>query len=158
MIAMIDAKTVTAAAALATALALAGCTSGSAHHTGASASGAGDSSHAGNPTKAPALPSGVTAATNVPTRVPNEPTLRKHVTLSSCKATPGGWGASGTASNPGPSNADYAITVFFTTDHATVIGTAATRVHVAAGGSEQWSVTTKLHAPASTLCVLRGVG
>jgi hypothetical protein len=122
----------------------------------ASAAPSGDEGSASH--HAPALPSGVTAATAVPTKVANKAALRKNVTLSTCKTVSGGWGASGTARNPLHRPATYSITVFFTTTHATVIGNAATRVHLKAEATKKWSVSTRLHTPSSTLCVLRGVG
>jgi hypothetical protein len=105
-----------------------------------------------------ALPPGVVGLTKVPTAVPNKPTLRNNVSLSSCASAHGGWAASGTARNPSKSSASYRITVFFTTDHATVIGQAATTVQVAAGASSPWIVTGAFHPASPTLCVLRGVG
>jgi hypothetical protein len=96
--------------------------------------------------------------TNVPTSVPNDPTLRNNVTLSSCASTSVGWAASGTARNPSKSSASYRITVFFTTDHATVIGHASTTVTVPGGASHPWTVAATFHPASPTRCVLRGVG
>jgi hypothetical protein len=69
-----------------------------------------------------------------------------------------GWAASGTARNPSKSSASYRITVFFTTDHATVIGHASTTVTVPGGASHPWTVAATFHPASPTRCVLRGVG
>jgi hypothetical protein len=108
--------------------------------------------------KAVGLPNGVVGATDVPTTVPNKADLRKNVAISSCEAVEGGWAASGTASNPGKNATSYTITIFFTTDQATVISTGQTTVQVQPDGKQSWSVNQKFTAPAHTLCVLRGVG
>jgi hypothetical protein len=104
------------------------------------------------------LPSGVQQATNVPTDVPNTPALRQNVTIDTCAAADGGWKAVGTAKNPGDKDATYAISVFFTTDHGTVLGTGATKVTVPAGKSGNWTVAAELTPAEKTVCVLRGVG
>lgn len=117
-----------------------------------------DATSPGDVKAAPGLPKGVKGLTNIPADVPNDPTLRTQVAVSSCKAVAGGWRASGTASNPGKKPATYRITVFFTTEHATVIGTGRTRVSVDPGGHETWSVSDDFKAPEGTQCVLRGVG
>lgn len=104
------------------------------------------------------LPKGVMGATDVPQDVANDPDLRDDVTVASCRRTPNGWRATGTARNPGQAPIDYAITVFFTTESATVIGTGTTRVAVGPGRKEAWRVEDAFEAPASTLCALRGVG
>lgn len=140
--------------AFAAALTLTGCTGGSAPSASA------DRTSNGAPTtpSGAALPDGVVGATAVPTGVPNNPGLRGNVTMSSCAARSGGWGASGTVHNPDAQAARYRITVFFTTDHATVIGFAATTVSLAAKETKTWSVSATMHAATPTLCVLRGVG
>jgi hypothetical protein len=104
------------------------------------------------------LPQGVTNASAVPTDVANSIQLRNHIQLTSCTNTPGGWQASGMATNPAASPTVYTITVFFTTASATVIGTGATQVHVENGASQPWTVTGNFAPAPSTLCVLRGVG
>lgn len=78
--------------------------------------------------------------------------------MASCTRAPEGWRATGTARNPGDAPVDYTITVFFTTENATVIGTGKTRVALGPGRKETWHVEDAFKAPASTLCVLRGVG
>ena len=104
------------------------------------------------------LPKGVQQATNVPTAVPNTPALRKNVTLAACEKADGGWKASGTATNPGGDAVDYTVTVFFTTDKGTVLGTADTTLTIAPGEKKPWNVTAKLTPAPTTTCVLRGVG
>ena len=90
----------------------------------------------------------------------NDITKRKAVALTQCGATDGGWGASGTAKNPSSTSAaDYKITVYFTTPHATVINFATTKVSVAAGGSQTWAASQKFALPQGTqlVCVLRAI-
>jgi hypothetical protein len=103
------------------------------------------------------LPSGVTPAP-VPTTVPNDPSARKDVQMTSCVATPAGWKAGGTVTNDGAKPADYTITVFFTTNKATVIDNARTQLTVAAGKTARWTAAKDFAAAPGTLCVLRGVG
>lgn len=126
--------------------AIAGCTGSG--ETGATASSAANGG----------LPAGVVNATAVPTAVPNDNAARKNVTMSSCKASDGGWQASGTAKNPTDQPADYTVTVFFTTSGGTVIGTGQSDVTVKPGAEEPWTVSSSFHAPSDTRCVLRGVG
>ncbi|GAA2064531.1 hypothetical protein [Leifsonia soli] len=104
------------------------------------------------------LPTGVQQATDVPTDVPNTPELRKNVALASCEKADGGWRAGGTASNPTDTAVDYTITVFFTTDTGTVLGTADTTVSVGAKEKKDWTATAALTPAPKTVCVLRGVG
>jgi len=99
-----------------------------------------------------------TGATAVPTDVANDIDLRKNVRLSSCKHIEGGWGASGTATNPGTKPVAYTITIFFTTTKATVVSTGATHVRVDPGDKRNWTVNRKFAAHPKMLCVLRGVG
>jgi hypothetical protein len=147
--------------ALTAAVALAGCTSSGRPSASGSRPAPGDSSPATRAQSIPsgaALPAGVTGATAVPTAVPNKPALRANVAISSCTARPGGWRAAGTVHNPASHAAKYRITVFFTTQHATVIGAAATTVSVGAGAKKSWRANAKFHPAKPTLCVLRGVG
>lgn len=104
------------------------------------------------------LPEGVQQATDVPLDVPNRPELRGDVELTACDEVDGGWQAAGTVTNSATDSRDYTITVFFTTEGGTVIGTGDTEVSVAAGESEDWSVTAELTPAPGTNCVLRGVG
>lgn len=87
----------------------------------------------------------------------NDLARRKHVTLTSCAALPGGWRAGGTATNPGRASVRYTITVFFTTTTATVLDYATTTVTVPAGGHTGWQATAHFAAPDKLRCVLRGV-
>ena len=112
----------------------------------------------GATTAAPGLPTGVTAATSIPTSAPNKPALRANVRFTSCKSIAGGWGATGTATNPSKKNINYTITVFFTTTSATVINTTQTKVTVKAGEKKTWTVSRKFAAPPKMLCVMRGIG
>ncbi|WP_431220635.1 hypothetical protein [Leifsonia xyli] len=111
----------------------------------------------------PASPSrGATASirpdANVPTDVPNTPALRADVQVTACKAAGNGWMASGTAKNPGDADRSYTITIFFTSDKATVLGTGDTSVKVPAGKSTKWEVRADLTPAHGMRCVLRGVG
>ena len=103
------------------------------------------------------LPSGVVPPESVPTDVPNDPDARPDVAIDTCQATDTGWSASGTATNPAATATTYTITVFFTTDAGTVIGFADMTAEVAASKTGHWTVAAEFGAPASTLCVLRGV-
>ena len=151
-------STPAAAVALIATVLLAGCTSSGApaHRPSTHASTRASAS----PTKAAgALPAGVAGATDVPVHVPNSTRLRADVALSKCAARSGGWTAGGTVRNHNlKSTQRYVITVFFTTNRATVIGTAKTTVTVAPARSRAWSLSAKFHAASPTLCVLRGVG
>jgi hypothetical protein len=133
--------------------AAAGCTAGSSNHDAStqppSAQASGKPSTSG---------SSVAGATAVPTKVANNVKARKNVQLSSCKKVAGGWGAAGTASNPGTKPAAYTITVFFTSTSATVVGMGKTQVTVDPGSTRSWKVDGQFKAPAKMLCVLRGVG
>jgi hypothetical protein len=104
----------------------------------------------------PGLPSGVVQATALPTDIPNDPKTRAKVKLLECAATKDGWKASGTVSNPGKGASKMVLTVFFTTDKATVIGTAQTRIEIKPGDKRTWSAQAHFTAPTRTLCVLRG--
>jgi hypothetical protein len=95
---------------------------------------------------------------DVPTDVPNTPALRANVAISDCERDGEGWKASGTALNPDDKAIEYTITVFFTTDKATVIGTGDTKVSVPPGESADWEIRADLTPAPETLCVLRGVG
>ena len=77
--------------------------------------------------------------------------------MSGCAATGDGWGATGTATNPGKDDVTYTVTVFFTTTSATTIDSASTDVDVKAGGTVTWKAAKKFTHPADMLCVLRGV-
>jgi hypothetical protein len=154
-------KAAVAAALLATVTAVAGCTQSSKPtkptvHSSTSAKPS--QGYEAVTTPPPGLPTGVKAATSIPASVPNSPSLRQNVDISTCKAVEGGWSAAGTASNPGSKQAGYTITVFFTTTSATVIDTVQTHVTVKPGDKQTWTASKKFTAPPKTLCVLRGVG
>ena len=104
------------------------------------------------------LPEGVQQATDVPTEVPNTPALRRNVTVSTCEKVDGGWKAEGSAMNDTDDPVDLTVTIFFTSDRGTVLGTGDTKVSVKPKSSADWAVTSKLTPTEKTLCVLRGVG
>jgi hypothetical protein len=131
------------------ALALTGCTPASAPVPSASRSA--------SATTAPGLPAGVSQATDVPTKVPNDPSARSAVSTTECAAVDGGWRAAGSAKNPGDAARTYEITVFFTTSTATVLATGTTSVEVEPGATAEWSIAKDFTAPSGTLCVLAGV-
>ena len=106
----------------------------------------------------PGLPVGAVPAESIPSDVPNDAGARANVTMTSCTSIKGGWRAGGTVTNPGTKTVEYTITVFFTTDHGTVIGTGDTKESVEPGKTEDWTVSAKLTPAPKTLCVLRGVG
>jgi hypothetical protein len=138
----------TAAALLALGIVLTGCTGGA-------------PTDAETPTAAatvPGLPPGVSQVTELPPDIPNDPETRANVQVNGCAATEDGWEATGTISNPGEEATTTVITVFFTTDKATVIGTAQTSVTVEPGDEQSWTAQDAFTAPTQTLCVLRGAG
>lgn len=91
----------------------------------------------------------------IPLTVPNQVPARRAVTLAGCTASSAGGLATGTITATRTST--YAITVFFTTRGATVIGYAATTVHAAPGKAIRWQASGHFTAPAGMRCVLRGV-
>lgn len=93
----------------------------------------------------------------LPKKVANQPAVRKNVVQTSCSAVAGGWSAAGTASNPGYQRATYAITVYFTTTHATTLDFGRTTVTVAPGHTRHWTVTKKFAAQAHMLCPMPGI-
>lgn len=95
---------------------------------------------------------------DVPTEVPNTPALRADVEITACERGGDGWKASGTARNSADEDTSYTITVFFTTDKATVLGTGDTTVKVPAGESAEWEIRADLTPASEMRCVLRGVG
>ncbi|WP_133543201.1 hypothetical protein [Microbacterium sp. BK668] len=116
------------------------------------------SSAAPSATATPAPAGGIQPDANVPTDVPNIPELRGNVEISACEQAGEGWRASGTAQNPAGGDTAYTITVFFTTDQATVLGTGDTTVDLPAGESVEWEIRADLTPAAGMRCVLRGVG
>ncbi|MGL5928056.1 MAG: hypothetical protein ACRCY8_03885 [Dermatophilaceae bacterium] len=87
----------------------------------------------------------------------NEPAARKDVTQQGCKATEGGWGASGTVRNSTKKEAAYTIVVSFTNSKSTVLARGTQKLKVAPGKSAKWSASAKFAAPKDVVCVLRGV-
>jgi hypothetical protein len=130
-----------AGAACIAAISLAGCSS---------------SPQASTTTTKPTSSSGSTPS--LPKTVPDNPSLRHDVNMSTCQVITGGWEAGGTAKNSGTSTKTYLITVYFTDTQATVVGYAQTHVKVAPGQSAQWTASSKFAAPSQTRCVLSGVG
>lgn len=106
------------------------------------------------------IPTPSLAAPSLPaaTDIPNSVVRRRQMTLTACRSAPGGWEASGTAVNPKAAATTYVVTVFFTTTKGTVIGYARTAVRTPGHGRAAWRATGRFTAPATTLCVLRGVG
>lgn len=110
---------------------------------------------------APQIPGekpGVVAATSVPDEVPDSPAVRAGTQITSCESGGGAGTAEGVVGNATDDDATYVVTVFFTTDAATVVGSGQTTVDVAAGEEAEWTVTADFTAPSTTLCALRGVG
>jgi hypothetical protein len=97
------------------------------------------------------------AASPIPTKIANEPNVRKNVVQTKCAAVPGGWGASGTATNPGKKNVTYKIVVHFTTTKATTLDYGQVLVPVKAGKTEPWAVTKQFHAQKQMLCPMPGI-
>ena len=104
------------------------------------------------------MPSGVVQDPNVPTNVLNTPSLRQYVAITACDRSPNGYTAKGTANNPTKAEKPYTITVFFTTNRGTVIGTGAIKVSVLPGQTQKWQIDGQLTPAPGTECVLRGVG
>ncbi len=137
---------------------LAGCTtssSGGKHATkpASSAPAPAATSSSGTPTR-------ITQPTSVPASVPNRTGVitGRLVALTSCQAVAGGWQAQGTAKGGSSRKTTYTITVFFTTDRATVQAFGQTKVTVTKGRSTKWTVTERFKAAPKTVCVLRGAG
>lgn len=138
------------------ALAAAGCTGSP--HPGATSRSSQANAHPSQPTPITNQKQVPGAGVKVPTKIDNVVADRKNVTLTSCTSTQGGWVASGVAVNHGGSETSYKVTVYFTDQEATVIGTGMTTVGVAPGHVTRWRVATHLAAqPGGTRCVLVGV-
>jgi hypothetical protein len=99
----------------------------------------------------------ITRDTVVPTKVPNQPSVRKDVALLTCSQSGGGWSAGGAVHNTLGRTATFHITAFFTSTGYTDLAYATTSVTVEAGKSSLWSAKATFAAPSSVLCVLRGV-
>jgi hypothetical protein len=96
------------------------------------------------------------AAAAVPTHVPNAPSARALVSLDQCTVNGTTWRAAGTARSDG-TRTTYSIMVFFANEHATVRGSAHTRVTVGRSEPRPWSATARLRTGSGIRCVLRGV-
>jgi hypothetical protein len=95
--------------------------------------------------------------TDAPTIVPNDPDLRKDVTMTSCEAAKGGWQAGGKIVNHSSAAHNYHVEVFFTSLETTVLGTGLVKVHVDAGTSGVWKIEDKFTPTKPTVCVVTGV-
>jgi hypothetical protein len=131
-------------------LCVAGCSSSSDKNASATTSAA----SATNSTS-----SAVLAQNSLPpaSSIVNNIDKRKAIVVTKCSAADGGWQAVGTANNTGTADETFAITIFFTNDHATVEDFATTSVTVKAGKSGDWTAMKKFTASNPTNCVLRGV-
>lgn len=143
-------RTRLAAALVPLALVVAGCGSGADDEPGAAAT----SRATEPPPERTVKPGRVT----IPTKVPNRPAKRAAVELTGCAATDDGWAASGTATAGQGRARTFVISVFFTTDQATVVEWGRTRVTVPAGERADWQVGVELPVQGELRCVLRGVG
>lgn len=131
-------------------------TKGTAAGTATSKSGPASSSGTGKPTAA--ATTAIVQNTLPPAKsIGNTVVKRKTVTVAACTATADGWRAAGTAVNATGKAVDYTITIFFTTDKATVQDFAVTKLSVPAKTTLKWTADKKFKATQPTLCVLRGV-
>jgi hypothetical protein len=138
------------------AVATAACTGN--HNKPANGASAGSPSAAATAkSTVPSTSHAASAAADIPTKVPNKPADRKAVTLASCTPSGKGVAAKGTVNRQGKGPADYTITVFFTTSHATVLNFGKTEVHAEPGKPASWTVAKDFSAPKDVRCVLRGV-
>jgi hypothetical protein len=101
--------------------------------------------------------SGAPAANPVPTKIPNQPSARKNVVQTKCASVPGGWGAEGTASNPGKKEVTYKIVVHFTTTKATTLDYAQVLVPVQPGKTVPWAAKKQFQAQKKMLCPMPGI-
>jgi hypothetical protein len=131
-------------------LCVAGCSSSS-HQDASVTSSAASSTTSTSP--------GALAQNSLPpaSSIVNNIDKRKAIVVTKCSAADGGWQAVGTANNTGTADESFAITIFFTNDHATVEDYATTSVTVKAGKSVDWTAVKKFTASNPTNCVLRGV-
>lgn len=93
----------------------------------------------------------------LPTHIPNNAALRKHVRITSCRATESGWTVKGTADNPGKTSATYHLMVFFSTTSARTLASVETDVTVPAGKTSDWTMTKKFAGEKKMNCTLVGV-
>ncbi|MGH3381795.1 MAG: hypothetical protein ACRDP6_44420 [Actinoallomurus sp.] len=97
------------------------------------------------------------AVNPLPTRIANQPDVRKNVVQTKCAAVPGGWSASGTATNPGKKDVTYKIVVHFTTTKATTLDYAQVLVPVKPGKTVPWTAKKQFHAQKKMLCPMPGI-
>ncbi|WP_315636790.1 MULTISPECIES: hypothetical protein [Microbacterium] len=110
---------------------------------------------------APQIPGedkGVVGATSVPEDVPDAPEVRAGTQITTCTTEDDGGTATGVVGNPTDEDATYVVTVFFTTDAATVVGSGQATVEVPAGEEADWSLTADFVPPSDLRCALRGAG
>lgn len=110
---------------------------------------------------APQIPGeeeGVVGATSVPEDVPDAPEVRAGTQITTCTTEDDGGTAEGVVGNPTDEDATYVVTVFFTTDAATVVGSGQATVEVPAGEEADWSLTADFVPPSDLRCALRGAG
>lgn len=110
---------------------------------------------------APQIPGedeGVVGATSVPEDVPDAPEVRAGTQITACSTEDDGGMAEGVVGNPTDEDATYVVTVFFTTDAATVVGSGQATVQVPAGEEADWSLTADFVPPSDLRCALRGAG
>lgn len=128
------------------AAAAAGC--GGGHHQVRSAAAV----ESDAPSAAPGL-----HANQIPTKIDNQPGVRKNVVQTKCAAIPGGWAAEGTATNTRKTPVEYKILVHFTTTKATVLDYAQTTVPVAPGKTVKWQAQKQFKADKKMLCPMPGI-
>lgn len=93
----------------------------------------------------------------LPSKVLNQPAVRKDVVTSGCASVPGGWGATGTVTNSSAKERTYKIVVYFTTTHATALDYAQASVTVAPAKTQKWNASKKFDAQQQMYCVLAGI-
>ncbi|MEU8386490.1 hypothetical protein [Streptosporangium sp. NPDC048865] len=96
-------------------------------------------------------------ANPLPTRVANSPDVRKNIVQTKCAAVPGGWGAQGTARNPGKKAVTYKVVVYFTTTKATTLDYAQALVKVPPGETVTWKAKKRFPAEREMLCPMPGI-
>ena len=99
----------------------------------------------------------VPVANPIPTKIPNQPTVRKYIAQTKCAAVPGGWGAEGTATNPGKKEVTYKIIVHFITTKATVLDYAQILVPVQPGKTVPWTAKKQFNTQKKMLCPMPGI-
>ncbi|MFF3443386.1 hypothetical protein [Streptosporangium sp. NPDC002721] len=96
-------------------------------------------------------------ANPLPTKVDNEPSVRKNIVQTKCEAIPGGWSAQGTAKNPGKKPVTYKVVVYFTTTKATTLDYAQALVKVPPGEIVTWNAKKQFAAKREMLCPMPGI-